>query len=342
MKPISRRDFLKLGGLAVASLAFTSFLPEFTEFEDIDLVRVATIPVSVYKEPTDKSQIVGTWLPDDLVHVYETINSGTPVFNPIWYRVFGGYMHRARLQKVSIHYNPPLTSLPEPKLLAELTVPYTQPYRYNQWDGWIPIPYRVYYTSIQWITGIEAGPDGKAWYKVQDVADKNSFYYIPSMQLRPIATEEIAPIAPEVPFEKKRIEVNLQTQTLVCYQNDQPAFTADVSTGLPGLYPTPAGLFNVQDKLPSQRMSTTNRFAGGDLALAGVPWVSFFTDKGHAFHGTYWHDNFGLPMSHGCVNMRTEDALWLFRWTRPSAGFDEIDKGTLDTKGFGTAINIHY
>ncbi|MFA5873329.1 MAG: twin-arginine translocation signal domain-containing protein, partial [Anaerolineales bacterium] len=176
MKPISRRDFLKLGGLALASLAFTSFLPEFTEFEDIDLVRVATDEVVVRKEPTDESQIVRTWLRDDLVHVYETVNSGTPAYNPIWYRVFGGYMHRARLQKVRIHYNPPLTSLPEPKLLAELTVPYAQPYRYNQWDGWLPITYRLYYTSIQWITGIEAGPDGKAWYIVQDDADKNFFY----------------------------------------------------------------------------------------------------------------------------------------------------------------------
>jgi len=343
MKPISRRDFLKLGGLALASLAFTSFLPEITEFEDIDLVRVATVDpkgVVVHKEPTDESQIVRNWERDSLIHVYETVQVETPGTNPHWYRVYGGYMNAARLQKVRIHYNPPLTSLPEPKLLAELTVPYAQPYRYNQWDGWLPIPYRLYYTSIQWITGIEAGPDGKAWYIVQDDADKNFFYYVPAMQLRPIAAEEIVPLSSEVPFEKKHIDVNLRTQTLTCYENDQAIFTADVSTGLEWLYDTPAGRFNIQVKLASRRMSTTNRFAD-DVALAGVPWVSFFTDKGHAFHGTYWHDNFGVRMSHGCVNMRTEDAKWLFRWSQPSAGFDEIDKLTLDTKGYGTAIDIH-
>ena len=51
---------------------------------------------------------------------------------------------------------------------------------------------------------------------------------------------------------------------------------------------------------------------------------------------------FGVPMSHGCVNMRTEEAKWLFRWSLPSAGFDEINKLTLDTKGYGTAVDIHY
>jgi lipoprotein-anchoring transpeptidase ErfK/SrfK len=341
MKPISRRDFLKLGGLALASLAFTSFLPEFTEFEDIDLVRVATDSVSVYKEPDDKSQIVGTWNRDDLVHVYDTVNSGTPGYNPIWYRVFGGYMNRARLQKVRIHYNPPLTSVPATKLLSEVTVPYTQAYRYNQWDGWFPT-YRLYYSSIQWITGIETGPDSKAWYLVQDEADKNVHYYVPTVQLHPISPEEITPLSPDVPMGKKRIDVNLTTQTLTCSEYDQVVFTTQVSTGLPGLMATPYGNKIIQDKLPSRNMSTTSRLADDIIPLVGVPWCSFFTDEGHAFHGTYWHDNFGVPMSHGCVNMRTEDAKWLFRWSLPSAGFDEINKLTLDTKGYGTAVNIHY
>jgi len=343
MKPITRRDFLKLGGLALASLAFTPFLPEFTEFEDIDLVRVAYRSVSVYKEPDDKSRIVGTWNRDDLVHVYETVQAETPVYNPIWYRVFGGYMHRARLQKVRIHYNPPLTSIPDTKLLAEITVPYSQPYRYNQGDGWLPVSYRLYYTSTQWITGVGAGPDGKAWYIVQDDADKNFLYFVPAVQLRPISPEEITPLSPEVSPDKKHIEVNLHTQTLTCYENDQTVLTADVSTGLIGGFDTPSGQFHVLVKLASRRMRATDHFASADEnVLAGVPWCSFFTEEGHAFHGTYWHDNFGLPMSHGCVNMRNEDAKWLFRWNLPSAGFDEINKLTLDTKGYGTAVDIHF
>ena len=54
-----------------------------------------------------------------------------------------------------------------------------------------------------------------------------------------------------------------------------------------------------------------------DNTLLGVPWTAFFHVTGVAFHGTYWHDNFGSPMSHGCINMRNEEAKWLFRWTSP-------------------------
>ncbi len=218
MKYISRRDFLKLGGLALASLAFTPFLPEITGFEDLDLVRVAKDPVSVYTQPSDKSQIVRTWMRDDLIHVYETVDSGSPSYNPIWYRVFGGYMHRARLQKVQIHYNTPLNNIPPSKILAELTVPYTQPYRYSSSVGWEPHPIykKLYYSSTQWITRVDTGPDGKPWYVVQDEADKNQFYFVPCVQLRPIPSAEMAPISPNTPPGKKRIDVNLRTQTLTC------------------------------------------------------------------------------------------------------------------------------
>lgn len=341
MKTLSRRDFLKLGGLTLASLAFTSFLPETTQFEDIDLVRVAKDPVSVYQEPSDESQIVRTWPRDSLIHIYETVDSGTPAYNPIWYRVFGGYMHRARLQRVQVHYNAPLEAVPDTKLLAEVTVPYTQAYRYNQWDGWFPT-YRLYYSSTQWITGIETGPDGKAWYLVQDEADKNIHYYIPTVQLHPIPPEEIAPLSSEVPAGKKHIDVNLTSQTLICSEYEKAVFTTNVSTGVEGLYPTPAGRFNIMVKLPSRNMSTTSRLADDIIPLVGVPWCSFFTGEGHAFHGTYWHDNFGVPMSHGCINMRTEDALRLFRWSQPTAAFEDIDKATLDKKGYGTSVDIHY
>ncbi len=341
MNPISRRDFLKLGGLALSSLAVTTVLPDFKEFEDIELVRVATHSVSVYKEPNDESLIVATWPRDALVNVYETVDSGTPEYNPIWYRVFGGYMHRARLQRVRFHSNVPLETVPETKLLGKATVPFIQPYNYNEQDGWTRVPFLLYYSTVHWITGIEAGPDRKAWYRLQDEADKSIFYYVPATQMRALPPEEISPITPEV--ENKFIDVNLTTQTLTCYENNQEVLTTLVSTGVTYLYDTPAGRFNIMVKLPSRRMSAADRAASDDQnVLAGVPWCGFFTDKGHAFHGTYWHDNFGVPMSHGCVNMRNEDAKWLFRWSRPTASFEEIDKLTLDRKGYGTLVDIHY
>ena len=112
MKTYSRRDFLKIGGLALAGLAFTTFQPEFTEFQDIDLVRVAKDPVSVYKMASDKSMIVHSWVRDNLVHVYESIQVPTAGNTSLWYRVFGGYMNAGRLQQVRVTYNVPLSNIP--------------------------------------------------------------------------------------------------------------------------------------------------------------------------------------------------------------------------------------
>jgi len=353
MRPISRRDFLKLSALALGGLAFTPFLPEITEFEDVNLVRVATKSVSVYRGPTDQSLIVGTWYRDDLVNVYEEVTAEGPEYNPVWYRVWGGYMHRARLQKVKVLYNKPLTSVPEKGQLAEVSVPYTRSYRYSLYDGWQPL-YPLYYETVHWLVGIDEGPDGQPWYRLLDELLEIN-YNVPAIHMRPITDDELAPISPDVPFEKKRIEVSLDTQTLTAYENDQAIFQTKVSTGLAGLPSsnniptvTPEGWFNIQSKMPSKHMGD------GSLAsdieayeLVGVPWCGFFEDedheipRGYSFHGTYWHDNFGVPMSHGCVNMRMADAKWLFRWALPVADYNTINPRTLDKRGYGTMVYIH-
>ena len=69
--------------------------------------------------------------------------------------------------------------------------------------------------------------------------------------------------------------------------------------------------------------------------LPGVPWVCFFHKDGIALHGTYWHNNFGRRMSHGCVNLRMQDALWIYRWTTPL-----IAPGEWYTRDYGTRLSI--
>src|SRR6266511_2414219 len=113
MSRVSRRDFLKLGASGFLGLGFSPFLPGLGTFEDSLQVRVATKSVSVYSEPSDQSRIVGQWFRDELVNVYKEVDGGAPAYNPIWYRVWGGYMHRGRLQKVKVLFNEPLTSIPE-------------------------------------------------------------------------------------------------------------------------------------------------------------------------------------------------------------------------------------
>jgi lipoprotein-anchoring transpeptidase ErfK/SrfK len=164
--------------------------------------------------------------------------------------------------------------------------------------------------------------------------------------VRPIPFEELAPITPEIPLEKKRIEVNLTTQMLSAYEYDKEVLKTSISSGLfngprgkDGLSTkTPQGEFRIMEKDPAKHMGNGNLFADADdYELPGVPWTCFFTTQGHAFHGTYWHENFGTPMSHGCINMRTEEAKWLFRWALPK---HEIGKYT--NRGYGTLVQVHY
>ncbi len=72
--------------------------------------------------------------------------------------------------------------------------------------------------------------------------------------------------------------------------------------------------------MPSQYMGD-NRLTDtlGDRYLPGVPWACFFAEGGYAIHGAYWHNNFGAPMSKGCINMRPEHAAWLYRWVTPAS-----------------------
>lgn len=103
------------------------------------------------------------------------------------------------------------------------------------------------------------------------------------------------------------IDINLSTQTLTAYEGSTPMFSTLVSTGL--AFPTPVGTYSILYRVQSQRMT------GPGYDLPNVPWVMYFTNRGHAIHGAYWHNNFGQPMSHGCVNMRPDEAQWLYNFT---------------------------
>jgi LysM repeat protein len=104
----------------------------------------------------------------------------------------------------------------------------------------------------------------------------------------------------------KEIVVDLSEQSVYVYQNGTLLRQFLVSTGLPAT-PTVRGSYTIQRKYVSTRMT------GPDYDLPGVPYTMYFY-QGYALHGTYWHSNFGQPMSHGCVNMRTSDAEWLYQF----------------------------
>jgi len=105
---------------------------------------------------------------------------------------------------------------------------------------------------------------------------------------------------------RKQIVVRLDEQKVYAYEDNRLVRSVTVSTGLPAT-PTVEGEFRIYQKLPSQTMS------GPGYYLPGVPYVMYF-HQGYGLHGTYWHDNFGQPMSHGCVNLPTQEAKWFFYW----------------------------
>ncbi len=115
-----------------------------------------------------------------------------------------------------------------------------------------------------------------------------------------------SPAPPPASGAAKEIVVDLSDQRVYAYENGQLVRTTLVSTGLYNT-PTVQGNYRIYVKYPSQTMS------GPGYYLPGVPYVMYFY-QGYSLHGTYWHNNFGQPMSHGCVNLPTPEAEWFYNW----------------------------
>jgi hypothetical protein len=271
----------------------------------------------VFAEPDEFSSRLAKLERDTLLSLLEEITSpglSGPGLN--WYRIPGGFVQSAYIQKIQgAHLNAPLIDVPESGRLGEVTVPYAQTLYKSRRGTWMPL-YRLYFGSVHWITGLSTELEGGPWYRLTDERLR-IHYYVPAETIRPIQPAELTPLSPSVPDCLKRIEISLSIQRLVAYEAGQIVFEAPISSGRRYME-TPQGNFQVERKYPSRHMGD-----GGitsDLRayeLVGVPWVTFFHPAGIALHGTFWHDNFGTPMSQGCVNLRNEDAKWIFRWCGP-------------------------
>lgn len=142
--------------------------------------------------------------------------------------------------------------------------------------------------------------------------------HIPAPTTIPLFDPPLTPTATPLSkfFYGRWIDVDLTRQTVTAYQGDEVARTTPVSTGKEKT-PTPIGLFHIHTKLRYDDMR------GSDYYLRNVPYVMYFY-QGYALHGTYWHTNFGQTASHGCINLPTAEAEWLYNWV-----------------AVGTPVNIH-
>jgi len=140
---------------------------------------------------------------------------------------------------------------------------------------------------------------------------------------------------------RKWIDVSILHQSLVAYVGTKPVYVTLVSTGADGLgdpkktHSTIQGAFLIHTKHVSVTMDGDD--VGDEFDLRDVPFVQYFTE-GFALHGAYWHDDFGTPRSHGCINLSPLDAAWLFNWTDPQV--PDAWHAALTLKK-GTLVYIH-
>jgi lipoprotein-anchoring transpeptidase ErfK/SrfK len=278
----------------------------------------------MYDKPSLDGTLIRTLWQDLVLPITKVeIGSGEPAHNKIWYEINSeGYVHSGSVQPVEINLNETVKTLPATGVLAEITVPYSDAI-------WNPlfkrlVAYRLYYQTTHWILDQVQDSKGQVWYEVLE--DFYQFkYYVNAAHLRVIPQEEIKALSPDVDARDKKLEVHLRDQIVIAYEGDTPVqmFRCSGGTEYFNHYLTPTGTFSTDYKRPSRHMVNGNKATANSFDLPGVPWVSFFTEEGISFHGTYWHNDFGRPRSHGCINLPSSAAKWIFRWTIPTVPYEE-------------------
>lgn len=336
---LSRRDFLRLSSTALLSLGLPVRWTRAAAEADLGtLGRVLDPTLDVFSRPSFASEKRKTLWRDDLFEIVAAwVGDPAPEHNRVWYEVKGlGFAHSSAVQPVREQLNQPLEQIPYGGILTEVTVPFVDAHWRPRDDS--DLAYRFYYGSTFWITGVSQDVKLQKWYRVLD--DKHAYvYYAPATAFRPIPNAELIPLSPEVPNSEKRIAVDLVNQWVRCYEGEVQVYSTKVSTGRKfgeDFYWTPEGNFETFRKRPSRHMSAGNLASGYDVP--GVPWVSYINEQGISFHGTYWHNDFGNPRSHGCINMTMEASKWLYRWTRPIVPRTEQEVW----KSHGTSVRVSF
>ena len=333
---------MKLAGLA-AGVFVIKPPPPTSLSKPYGLGRVADTWIGLYKEPSFRAPLLTTINRDTLLTLLgRAVADEGPLHNPLWYRVPDGFVHSGKIQQVRWNTQLPWREIPETGALFEVSVPYTRSYRKADPES-DPL-YRLYYQSIAWVEALVYGANGRHWYQLLDDLLKVN-YFVRAEHLRRIKPEELKPLSPGVPAGAKRIDVSLANQELMAYEHNRLVFRTRIASGVQDSRPrpngiptaTPQGQFYITQKMPLRHMGNGHLTANLEAyELPGVPWVSYFHKTGVAFHGTYWHSDYGRAQSHGCINMRPEEAKWLFRWSTPV-----IEADVILATGHGTSVYVY-
>jgi hypothetical protein len=280
------------------------------------LGRVAEPEVEVYARPTPESRVVGRRVFDEVVVAQrEVVGLGIQPHNHLWVETPEGFIWSSYLQPVRNAPSAQVAEVPEGGIWTEISVPYVDGLR--EPDPSSSVRYRLYYTMVLNVDERAVGSDGGLWYRVHD--ENGIRMYAPGQSFRIIRPEEVEVISPGV--EEKDIHVDLVRQDLSAMEAGVEVYYTRISSGYAIdeegrlRWNTPVGNNWTWRKMVSRHMSGGDWVSGYDLP--GVGWTILFSGSGAAIHSTYWHNDFGTPRSRGCINVRPEDAKWLFRWSNP-------------------------
>lgn len=359
-KDLSRREFLKLSGLGLAGLSALAFnryktfdfetlaspkrLPQFPNSPIIG--RVVDPGIDLRNIPTNDPNLntsiasLGAdtlleWNREVVGNVIGGLNNQRYVETP------QGYVYSSVLQPTRNQPNTPVAEMPagQPGFWAEVTVPYVDlAHEGALWSPWIQdhivynFPPRLYYGQVVWIDQIR-NINGFVEYRWNEDAGHGygggaygEFYWADGAGLKVLTEQDVAPISPDVDPNDKRIDVDLDYQTLSCYEGGTEVYFCRISSGLKALFDPTTGEINnklatpVGNLLTHWKIVSLNMTAGtfqSGYSTPAVPWSTMVSGDGIAIHGAFWHNAFGEKRSHGCINVTPEDAKWVFRWTTP-------------------------
>lgn len=356
-RSISRRDFLKLAGLGLGSMAFKPYylpelerlytpkrLPQFPTSEIIG--RVTDPDVDIRSRPTNDPGLntsIGKLGADTLVEwgreVIGNVIGG--LANQRYVETPQGYVYGSVVQPTRNLPNVPVTAMPagQTGFWAEVTVPYIDlTHEGVVASPWLQdhitynFPPRLYYGQVIWVDQIRQNNGFVEYRWNEDAYGKGygygggygEFYWFDGAGVKILTEEELAPISPNFNPDEKTISVNLDYQTMSCFEGNNEVFFCKISSGkafdpntgqITDEFATPAGNLITHWKIVSKNMTAGSAQAG--YSTPAVPWNTFISGEGIAIHGAFWHNAFGEKRSHGCINVTPEHAKWIFRWTTP-------------------------